>query len=258
MSDHEQASAAAIDRALDLLKQPDAPGRTYKTDRDYATSTDFAIEDDLRSFLANLTSDVGFRGEERGHTGTTDPFWCLDPIDGTTNYSRGLPNYGVSLALISHGSPVHGEIALPAHNERYATRSGIAYRDTQPIHVSETSALREALVSIGDFATGPDSENKNRVRVATLARLAEKVARVRMLGSAATDFAWLAAGRLDAVVLHSNHIWDVAAGVALVQAAGAVVTHHDGSPYSFDGPNLVAATPRLHAAVLDMLHAHGG
>lgn len=249
----EQASAAAIGRALELLNQPSSFERTYKTDRDYATTTDFVIEDELRALLHDLTPDIGFLGEERGHTGPVETYWCLDPIDGTTNFTRGLPDFGIALALITDAQPVHGEIALPAHQERYATQDDTAYCNGQRIRISTTSTLPEAVVSVGDFATGPGSVEKNRRRMSTLSRLADTVGRVRMLGSAATDLAWLAAGRLDAVVIHSNKPWDVAAGIAIAQAAGAVVTHHDGSPYSITGPNVLAAAPRIHAAIVAAL-----
>ncbi|HET7415180.1 MAG TPA: inositol monophosphatase family protein [Arthrobacter sp.] len=249
----ERASAAAIDLALTYLEGPPSTELTYKTERDYATSTDYAVEDALRQLLVDLTPAIGFLGEERGHTGDRETYWCLDPIDGTTNYSRGVPNFGVSLALIDAGTPVNGEIALPAHRERYVTRGGDAYLGHSQIRVAGTANLDEALVSMGDFATGEGSLEENHRRVTTIARLANRVGRVRMLGSVATDLAWLAAGRVDAVIVHSNKPWDMASGVALARAAGAVVTHHDGTPYSIEGPDLLAAAPSIHAALIDAI-----
>ncbi len=244
------ASASAVDLALQLLAESTGAGRVYKTDRDYATEADFLIEDRVRAHLANLTPEVGFLGEERGHTGDTRRYWCLDPIDGTTNYSRGLPNYGIALALIEDGLPVIGEIALPAHGERYSVRDGSARLDGRLIAVAETADPADAIVAVGDFATGRDSQRKNAERLATIGRLADRVGRIRMLGSAATDLAWLAAGRIDAVITHSNHPWDLAAGIALVRAAGATVTDHGGRPYALNSPNVLAAAPGLHAALL--------
>lgn len=249
----EDAAAVAVDRALELLKVPASTARTYKTDRDFATDADYAIEDQLRELLAELTPDLGFLGEERGHTGNSEHYWCLDPIDGTTNYSRGLPNFGVALALVQGGEPVFGEIALPCHRERYTTRGNTAQLNGQPIHVASTKNLRDALVCVGDFATGERSVEKNQRRLRTLTRLADEVGRVRMLGSVATDLAWLAAGRIDAVVVHSNKPWDMAAGVALARAAGAVVSHNDGRPYSLDGPDVLAAAPGIHAALQEQV-----
>lgn len=249
----EAASTAAIDRALELLEQSAGTQRTYKTDRDYATETDYAIEDELRRLLAEITPDVGFLGEERGHTGNREQYWCLDPIDGTTNYSRGLPNFGICLALVHGATPVLGEVALPAHGERYAIRDGAAHLNGQPIHASATATLSEAIVSLGDFATGDGSEAKNAQRLQTVQRLADTVGRVRMNGSMATDLAWLAAGRLDAVIVHSNKPWDMAAGVALARTSGAIVTHRDGSPYSVEGPDLLAAAPGVANALHEQM-----
>ena len=252
----EQAADAAIDRALSLLSTGSTGStghRVYKIDREFATSTDFAIEDAVRDLLARKTPDVGFLGEERGHTGSHERYWCLDPIDGTTNFTRGLANYGVALTLIENQAPVFGTIALPAHRERYVTTAGIAQLNGEPIGVAGTRTLRDSIVSMGDFATGPDGAKKNERRLAMTGRLAQSAGRVRMLGSAATDLAWLAAGRLDVVVIDANRPWDIAAGIALARAAGAVVTHIDGSPYSFDGHDVLAAVPHVHEAAVSTL-----
>lgn len=250
LSATERAADAAINLALSFLGAGETGGRVYKTDRDFATATDFAIEDAVREQLARETPDIGFLGEERGHTGDRERYWCLDPIDGTTNYSRGLPNYGVSLALIEDGTPVFGSIALPAHGERYVTRDGVALLNERPIRVADTASLRDAIVSFGDFATGAGSEVKNARRLAMLGSLAASVGRVRMLGSAATDLAWLAAGRLDVVVIDANRTWDVAAGIALARAAGAVISHVDGTRYALDGRDLLAVAPAVRASTI--------
>lgn len=252
-SETERAAESAIDLALSILHAGADGDRVYKTDRDFATATDFAIEDAVREHLSRETPELGFLGEERGHTGNRDRYWCLDPIDGTTNFARGLPNYGVSLALIEDTAPVYGTIALPAHSERYVTRGGGAWLNDQRIRVSTTSDAREAVVSMGDFATGSGSTEKNERRLGIIQRLAESVGRVRMLGSAATDLAWLAVGRLDAVVIDANRTWDVAAGIALARAAGAVVSQTDGSRYVLDGRDLLAAVPTVHASMIAIL-----
>jgi myo-inositol-1(or 4)-monophosphatase len=256
LTDLAHHSANAVDRALSLLLPDDGSGRSYKTDRDFATATDFQIEDEVRALLAELTPHIGFLGEERGHTGDPDTFWCLDPIDGTVNYSRGIPDFGVSLALIDRGRPIRGEIALPQHRQRLTAHHEQATCNGEPIHVSTCSRLTDAVVSIGDFATGADSRTKNAVRLRTVGLLADRVLRVRMFGSAATDLAWLAAGHVDAVVIHGSHPWDLAAGVVIAQAAGATITHIDGAPYSLTGTGLLAASPAVHAELLALLSTH--
>ncbi|WP_227748641.1 inositol monophosphatase family protein [Oerskovia douganii] len=255
LSATERAADAAIDLALSLLGEGETGERVYKTDRDFATATDFAIEDAVRELLARETPDVGFLGEERGHTGDREQYWCLDPIDGTTNFSRGLPNYGVSLALIEDGIPVFGTIALPAHGERYVTRDGVALLNGKSIRVAATSGLAEAIVSVGDFATGPNSAEKNERRLGMIEQMAQSVGRVRMLGSAATDLAWLAAGRVDAVVIDANRSWDVAAGIALARSAGGVISHIDGAPYTLDGGDLLVTISEVHDSMIATLAA---
>lgn len=253
MSRTEQVATKALDLALAILHEGAGGERVYKTDRDFATTADYAIEDAVREYLAVETPEIGFLGEERGHSGSGDNYWCLDPIDGTTNFTRGVPNYGVSLALIGDTKPVYGTIALPAHGERYVGQGGLARLNRAPISVASTASLRDALVSVGDFATGAHGRSKNRRRLKMLSQLADSVGRVRMLGSAATDLAWLAAGRLDAVVIDANRPWDVAAGIALARAAGAVVSHVDGSPWGLEGRDLLAAVPHLHESMVDVL-----
>jgi myo-inositol-1(or 4)-monophosphatase len=250
------ASRLATNLALSLLAQSTPDGaRIFKTDRDFSTETDLLIERRVRELLAKLTPEVGFLGEEFGGDLTHDaPFWCLDPLDGTVNFARGIPAHGISLAYIEGDQPRHGEIALPALGERYTTTADSARLNGKPICVSHVADLRNSVVSLGDFATGPDSAAKNRIRLATLGALSNKVQRVRMLGSAAVDLAWLAAGRLDAVVMHSNNTWDMAAGIALATKAGAQITELSGAPYSTHSQNFVAANPRLHDLLKQGIH----
>jgi myo-inositol-1(or 4)-monophosphatase len=250
------ASRQAVDLAISLLATT-APGdKTYKTDRDFATAADLLIEREVRALLEKLTPDVPFFGEEYGGQSSMGTYWCLDPIDGTLNYSRSIPMHGVSLAYVENGVPQLGEIALPALGERYQMIDGTPTCNRRSISVSDTSTLREAVVSVGDFATGEGSQEKNRTRLATLAALADNVQRVRMLGSAATDLAWLSIGRLDAVIMHSNKRWDVTAGIALAAAAGAVITAQDGSRYSLESSDLVAATPAVYSRLTEVLDRH--
>ena len=253
MSSIEHVASSAIDLAVSMLNNGPQGSRVWKSDRDFADAADFAIEDAVRSLLSTESPDMGFLGEERGRSGPEDRYWCLDPIDGTVNYTRSIPNHGVSLALIEDGIPIGGIIALPAFGERYTAFGGIARLNGVEVAASTTATLAESVVTVGDFATGPGSVLKNERRLTMLGSLADSVGRVRMLGSAATDLAWLAAGRIDAVIIDANKTWDVAAGIALVRAAGAVVTHLDGHPYTLDGPNLLAAAPQVRDAIFSVV-----
>ncbi|MFE4465684.1 inositol monophosphatase family protein [Oerskovia sp. NPDC056781] len=140
-------------------------------------------------------------------------------------------------------------VCRPLRSRRHGCPS--EHRPRLTAHVS--TRTRDAIVSFGDFASGPSSDEKNARRLALLRKLAASVGRVRMLGSAATDLAWLAAGRLDAVVIDANRAWDDTAGIAISVAAGATVTHLDGSAYTLDGPDVLAATPSVHDCVVTIL-----
>ncbi|TYB36647.1 inositol monophosphatase family protein [Micromonospora sp. AP08] len=222
-----------------------------KGDRDLVSEVDYAIERDLRSFLHDATPDIAFLGEEEGISGTGELQWTLDPVDGTVNFVRRLPLCGISLGLLHGSHPVLGVIDLPFLSARYWAAEGYgAFANGQPIKVSGTASLSEAVVGIGDFAVGADAAKKNRERLALMARLAETVQRVRMSGSAAVDLVWLAEGKLDAALTLSNHPWDVTAGVAIAREAGAMVLDSSGADYTSDAMATLAITPGLVGQLL--------
>ena len=173
---------AAMKIALDVIASRD-PGRvTLKSDRDIASEVDYAVENQLREFLANETPHIGFLGEEEGESDDRETLWVLDPVDGTANFVRGLPLYAVSLALVEDGQPVVGLISLPAISLHYtATQHGGARCNGETIRSRPTASLQDAMVSLGDYAVGDDATEKNVDRLAITSRLAERVERIRMV-----------------------------------------------------------------------------
>ena len=170
----------------------------------------------------------------------------LDPIDGTVNFARGSPLCTISLSLVLAGEPVLGIVDAPFLGERFVARRGRgAYMNGHRITVDEVPSLREAIVAIADFKVGPGAEEENRVHLALVAKLAHESLRVRMLGSAALDLAWLAAGRLNATLMLSNLPWDVTAGLLLVREAGGCVYDHDGSTHTAGSRYTIASVPSL-------------
>ncbi len=222
----------AADRAMKRVQQQDPGVVTMKGDRDMTSEVDFAVENDLREFLAVETPEIDFLGEEYGGAAARDATaWVLDPVDGTANYLHGLPMYAVSLALVQAGHPTLGAVFLPYLRHRYwATEDGGAWCDGRQLSVSSTNRLDDAIVSIGDYAVGDDAVARNRTRFAVTEALAARVQRIRMLGSAAIDLCWVASGQLDACVLMGSHPWDVAAGTVIAREAGAHILDDQGSP----------------------------
>ena len=247
----------AVELASGLMRDRLPGVLTAKGDRDMASELDFTIEQRVRSLLQVRTPDISFIGEEEGRAGVaSDLMWSLDPIDGTANFVHGLPLCGVSLGLIHVDRPVLGVIALPFLGGLYtAVDGGGARMNGRPIVVSETDRLREAIVAIGDYAVGDGSERKNAVRLAVTRQLVPRVQRVRMHGSAAVDLSWLAAGRIDALVMLSNKPWDTAAGVVIAREAGARTVDRDGSPHTVNSTATIAANPKLIDEMLEFVHA---
>lgn len=230
------------------------PGPVFaKGDRDMATELDFAVERAVRAHLRERTPDIAVLGEEEGVSGESgsELLWALDPIDGTANLLHGMPLTGVSLGLLRHDRPVLGVIDLPFLGTRYqAVEHAGAYAAGRRMTVSRTRHLRDAVVAVGDYAVGAQAEEKNRLRLALSARLAGRVQRVRMLGSAAVDLAWVADGKLDASMTMSNQPWDTAAGVIIAREAGAVVIDLDGSDHTASSAATIAVAPGLAEELL--------
>jgi myo-inositol-1(or 4)-monophosphatase len=244
------AAEHAVDVGARILRQ----GRSHigaligKGDRDFATDVDLRIESEIRASLMQDAPQIPFLGEEEN--GEERPGaqarWVLDPIDGTINFARDSPLCSISLSLVIAGQPVLGIVDAPFLGERFIARQGDGgYLNGTRISVAEVAGLREAIVGVADFRVGVGSEEENRVHLAALACLARESLRVRMLGSAALDLAWLAAGRLNATLMLSNLPWDVTAGLLLVREAGGVVFDYDRSQHDADSRYTLASVPSL-------------
>ncbi|WP_199433871.1 inositol monophosphatase family protein [Qaidamihabitans albus] len=262
MKDLDTLLATAQDAAAigAKLMTTQAPGTVQaKGDRDYVTELDVRIQHQIRDHLARATPDIDFLGEEEGG-GTidesTDYVWALDPIDGTSNFAHGIPLCATSLALVHRGEPVVGVIIAPFLDLHYhAVKGGGAYCNGERIHASETTDLSRAIVSIGDYATGPAAAEKNERRFAVTRALAENVERVRMFGAASLDLAWVAHGRTDACVILSNKPWDMAAGVLTAQESAALVTDAHGQPYELTSRETIGTNYALTSQLKDVCGA---
>ena len=249
---------AAADIARDLIRTSHPSAFTEKADRDLVSDVDLAVERAVRGHLHDATPAIGFLGEEEGGTDNASIgwLWTLDPIDGTSNYAHGIPLCAASLALLRDGRPVLGVIDAPFLNERFHAVEGTgAWIGDRRLAAAPTTELREAIVAIGDYATGPGAARKNETQLAATVSLTPRVHRIRMLGTAALDLAWLAAGRLDASITFSNHPWDMAAGIILAREAGAAVTDADGTPHTFISAATIAAAQALIPQLIPLIEA---
>jgi myo-inositol-1(or 4)-monophosphatase len=231
---------------------------TSKGDRDMASEVDFAIEQAIRSHLAKATPDIEFLGEEEGRSGqdSGDLLWVLDPIDGTANFVHGIPLVAVSLGLVAGDTSLAGVIDMPFLGKRYAgSLNNGSFCNRRQIFGSRCADLREAIIAIGDYAVGDGARERNAPRLALTALLAEQIQRIRMLGTAATDLAWVAEGNLDGSVMFNNKPWDTSAGVLIAREAGVKVLDLDGSQHNFHSTGTVAVASPLAAELLDLIAA---
>jgi myo-inositol-1(or 4)-monophosphatase len=247
----------AVSRAAAYVRKHPPTGVTPKGDRDLVSDVDLAVERLVRDYLHRHAPEVSFGGEEYGFpAGVTEEQWVLDPLDGTANFVRGMPLCAVSLALRRGDRAVLGVIAAPFLGTSYWAADGRgAFRDGRPIVASRRLDVRDAVVAVGDYGTGPDTAARNRAAVALHRRLADRVQRVRMLGSAAMDLVWVAEGTLDGSVTLGNRVWDMAAGVVIAREAGAAVVDADGSPHTCASAITVAVAEPLVAPVGELVRA---
>lgn len=249
----------ALDLARNRLRNGKATAIHAKGDRDLVSDIDFTVEREIRAFLSSQTPDIGFLGEEEGFQGeeqasADETFWTLDPVDGTSNFVRGIPLCGTSLALIIGGKTCIGAVDLPFLEARYtAIANQGSFCNGHPLRCAATTAVQDAVVSLGDYAVGDQAEQKNAVRIAITSRLAANVHRVRMFGSAAADLVWLAEGHTDACVILSNKPWDTAAGVIIAREAGAHVRDMDGTEHGLRSRATIGMAPGLTDDLLALL-----
>jgi myo-inositol-1(or 4)-monophosphatase len=177
---------------------------------------------------------------------TAAPFsWCVDPLDGTTNFVHGFPFFAVSLGLLHFGRPVLGIVHAPALATTWTGGDGIAATENgAPISVSAVDRLAESLLS-----TGFPYDRRSRIdALLAVVRAALMNAQdLRRAGSAAIDLCYVASGRVEAFFEQGLAPWDVAAGQAIVEAAGGTVTRYDGSPHDPWAREIVGSNGRVHA-----------
>jgi myo-inositol-1(or 4)-monophosphatase len=178
--------------------------------------------------------------------------WILDPLDGTTNYVHGLPYFCVALALRQGSQVQAGLVYHPSMDLLYwAERAQGAFMNGQPLHVSATPALDDALLTTGfpsDLERAPDNNIQHYLT------LMPKTRGIRRMGSASLDLCHVAAGRLDGFWQPTMPVWDVAPGAIIVEEAGGQVTDFAGRVVSYEG-SIAASNGKIHAALIAALQA---
>ena len=252
-------AAKILDKAATrFVEGHGAESAVRKKGNDFATEVDLAIEREVVDALTSATG-IEVHGEEFGGADVDSPLvWVLDPIDGTINYAAGLPLAGILLGLMRDGEPVAGLTWLPFTNERFTGVVGGSLRcngvELPPV---ERVELVDAVVGVGTFNAGWRGRIPGRYRLAVVESLSRVSSRLRIHGATGIDLAYTAAGILGGAISFGDHIWDHAAGVALVRTAGGIVTDLAGSAWTPQSRSALAGVPQCHQQILEILHQVG-
>jgi myo-inositol-1(or 4)-monophosphatase len=225
-----------------------------KKANDFVSEVDRNAEQAIIDTVRRAYPNHAILAEESGRQGD-DPFeWVIDPLDGTTNYLHGFPQFAVSIALRHRGRLESAVVYDPVRDEMYtADRGGGALLNDRRLRVADRKSLKGALLGTGI----PFRDQRYMdAYLGMLKTLTRETAGIRRPGSAALDFAYVAAGRLDGFWELGLSEWDFAAGSLLVQEAGGTVSDIRGGSRHFESGNVIAANVRLQRAIVDALRPH--
>jgi myo-inositol-1(or 4)-monophosphatase len=227
-----------------------------KQKNDFVSEVDHAAEEAIISVLRVAYPTHGFLGEETGfHDKEAEFLWIIDPLDGTTNFLHGVPQYCISIGLLHKGKPNQAVVYDPNRNELFTASKGVgAYLNDRRIRASRTDKLEDALVGTG-FPFKELGHLDEYLRM--LRNVMSSTSGVRRPGAAALDLAWVACGRMDAFWEIGLAPWDMAAGALLVREAGGLVGDLAGEDRFLESGRIVAANGKIFAAMLNALNARG-
>ena len=247
-----KAARAGGNILLRHMHKLDALNVVEKDRLDYASEVDGLAEAAIVKELRRANPDYAVLGEEggaqKGNRGPSRFTWVIDPLDGTSNFLRGIPHWCVSIALVEHGEPQHAVVFDPLRNELFtASRGSGAVLNERRVRVSERKDLAGAMLNTG-FA--PRERKRTEAQLKCVGELLVAAEDIRRTGSAALDLAYVACGRSDGYFEAGVHAWDIAAGILLVREAGGRICDFRGAataPVHIDtGPRqLIAGNVKL-------------
>jgi myo-inositol-1(or 4)-monophosphatase len=221
---------------------------------DYVTEVDRNAEQAIIEIIRRAYPGHAILAEESGNQGKADFQWIIDPLDGTTNYLHGFPQFAVSIALMHRGQLQSAVVYDPTRDEMFtADRGAGALLNDRRLRVTDHKGLRGALLG-----TGIPFRDQRFIDayLGMLKDLTQQTAGIRRPGSAALDFAYVAAGRLDGFWELGLSVWDFAAGALLVEEAGGMVSDIAGGSRHLETGNVICANVRLHRDLVDTIRPH--
>ena len=223
-----------------------------KSANDFVSEVDVASEEAIINILKTAYPTHGFLGEESGFSDKdADYIWIIDPLDGTTNFVHQLRSFSVSIALLENRQPVVGVVHDPLLDECfYATRTGGAFLNGEPIQTSGCEKLHNAMVVTG-FSP---SVTKESIEARRFLEMLGKAQTIRRLGSAALNLCFLACGRVDAYWASSLNAWDIAAGTLILSEAGGFLRPIEGEFDLFRPQFIAASTDALASEISETIN----
>ena len=211
---------------------------------DLVTNVDLEVEEKIKEYLIKQTPYISIHAEESGKLiKSSELTWCIDPLDGTTNYSHGYPFFGTSIGLIYKNNPILGAISVPYLNELYSACIGKgSYCNQKKLWVSNPNTLSESLLVTGFSYDRFETEDNN---YAEFCYLTHKTRGVRRGGAASVDLAFVASGKLDGYWERGLEIWDLAAGAIIVNEAGGVVSDYPNGKFNLSSGRILACSPNI-------------
>ena len=251
-----RAARTAGDVIVRAMDRVDLINISPKGRNDFVSDVDRQAEHEIVSTLLRAYPSHACIGEEEGLQGSekAEFVWVIDPLDGTTNFLHGFPQFAVSIALFHRGKVDKAVVYDPLKQELFTAARGTgATLNNRRLRVTKQTGMVGALLG-----TGIPFKDQRYIDayLAMLKDLLKDAAGIRRAGSAALDLAYIAAGRLDGFWEFGLKQWDMAAGVLLIQEAGGIVSDLEGSDKYFEAGNIVAANPKLHQTMLTLIRPH--
>ena len=220
---------------------------------DFVTTADKRTERILIEELSKARPGYGFLGEEGGAVEGKDKThrFIIDPIDGTTNFMHGIPQFAISIALEREGHLVSGVIYNPVTDDLFTAEKGHgAYHNDKRLRVAARKELGPSVIATGLPFMGKEGHAR---ALAEMGAVMDVTAGIRRMGAASLDIAYVAAGRFDGFWEHGLQAWDMAAGIVLLKEAGGVITDMAGGEQMLANGQVVCANEHLHPQLLKLL-----
>ena len=228
-----------------------------KQHNDFVTEVDKAAEEAIIETLSEAYPNHGFLAEESGELlNNSDHIWIIDPLDGTTNFIHGFPQYAISIALSVNGVLQQAVIYDPNRDELFSASKGAgAYVDRRRLRVASQIKLENALIGTG-FPYRQDQDVDQYLKI--FAEMTRQCAGLRRPGAASLDLAYVAAGRYDGFFESELKPWDMAAGALIITEAGGLVGNYRGEEGFLESGEIMAGNPRIFAQMAQVLGKYSG